>query len=82
MIRLTPYWVRFVEAPSVCIEAQTIEGVYPQAAAHGKVTTVKVLPYPAEPRVSVARSMMPCFCVDPDKCQGRTSCPRKVSCTE
>lgn len=48
----------------------------------GDVKTLKVLPYPAEPRLNYKTGDCPSFCMHPTKCAGRTSCPRSIACSE
>ena len=40
------------------------------------------LPYPGEPRLNYKSGACPSFCLHPDKCAGRTSCPRPLACSE
>lgn len=83
-----PYWVTFTAGDAGCVEAAS------EAAAEAlawtitseKPSSVKRLPYAADPRLNkwlrpdgaVAHS----FCMRPNTCQGRTSCPLTYSCTE
>lgn len=46
------------------------------------VVTCQALPYPGEPRLNYKTGSMPSFCLHPDKCAGRSSCPRNISCSE
>lgn len=48
----------------------------------GEVAGCKRLPYPGEPRLNYSTGSAPSFCLQPDKCAGRSSCPRPMSCTE
>lgn len=43
---------------------------------------IKPLPYPGEPRLGYKSGDCPSFCMHPDKCAGRTSCPRSIACSE
>lgn len=75
------YWVKFKDRDAGCIEAPKIESVYALAKPLGEVATVKPLPYPANPRLN-SGSTIPSLCFEPEKCQGRTSCPRRIACSE
>lgn len=44
------------------------------------ITGVARLPYPASPQLNPTD--FPAFCMQPDRCKGRGSCPRSLSCTE
>lgn len=48
----------------------------------GSIESVQPLPYPAEPRLGYKSGDCPSFCLQPKVCAGRTSCPRKISCSE
>ena len=79
-----PYWVTFANAPSGCVEDETIEKAREQAGDYGRVMTVMVLPYPANPRLSPEgkRSKCPSFCYQPSKCAGQSSCRARYACSE
>lgn len=80
-----PYWVTFKNAPSGCVEDETIEAAREQATkAFGTVTTIHVLPYPANPRLTPEekRSKCPSFCYQPTKCAGHNSCRARYACSE
>lgn len=84
----TPYWLTFDGRRPACMEAATEEEAKRVGAelAGCAVVAIKVLPYPAEPRlrpfVHPTRGQMPSFCFEPSKCAGRTACPGRYSCTE
>lgn len=46
-----------------------------------EIANVQQLPYPANPRIGTTSSCPP-FCWQPASCQGRSACPRRISCTE
>lgn len=46
------------------------------------VVDAKPLPYPGEPRLDYKSGDCPSFCMHPDRCAGRTSCPRSIACCE
>lgn len=47
-----------------------------------KIMDVKPLPYPGEPRLGYKSGDLPSFCMHPAKCAGRSSCIRKIACSE
>lgn len=55
-----------------------------QARVEGevKILSIQPLPYPGEPRLGYKSGDCPSFCMHPDKCAGRSSCPRKIACSE
>lgn len=84
-----PYWVRFDEGAPGCVQAANHAEARDLAEAKtGRgVVEVKELPYPASPRLVTYDSgagygVTPSFCIDPQSCQGFTSCPKRRSCTE
>lgn len=48
----------------------------------GEILACGQLPYPASPRLHIARPDFPSFCFEPHKCKGHSSCPQRYSCTE
>ena len=52
-----------------------------RAEKFGKVRSLDVIPYPADPRLDV-RSDCPSFCFRPHQCIGNTSCPWDYACSE
>lgn len=79
---LSPYWATFEGKPAGCVEAYSKAEAQSQAEAVGKVRTLDCLPYPAEPRISEAKSDCPPFCYSPAQCKGRTACPKDYACSE
>lgn len=82
---LHPYWATFggkhrdgcIEAESseaASVQAETLLGVKPEQC--------RLLPYPANPRISLEQSGCPSFCLTPSVCAGRSSCPRDYACSE
>lgn len=83
MAYLKPFWVTFSGSVKAgCVEAYTEKEAQEQAAKLGGVVTLKELPYPADPRLSEAKSDCPPFCYSPRQCQGRTACPQSYACSE
>jgi hypothetical protein len=78
-----PYWVEFDSRAAVCVEATDPIEATSLAVAETKASVVKVrvLPYPAEPRVG-ERGDCPSFCYRPRECAGRTACPQAYACSE
>lgn len=82
------YWVTYNGTQTGCIEATDEKA----AAALTKeitgfdATSVKDLPYPANPRLNKyehpSYGVCPSFCFAPATCCGRTSCPQSYSCVE
>jgi hypothetical protein len=82
------YWLNFDGHKPGCVEAEDEI----DAALIGKeltgheVTKVAILPYPASPRLHAYShpkfGQCPSFCIYPEQCKGRTSCPQRRSCTE
>lgn len=60
-----------------CATAAKVLGIQP-----GDVLSCEALPYPGEPRLDYQSGDCPSFCMHPAKCAGRTSCPRKIACSE
>lgn len=83
MTKKQPYWVEFAQRSAVCVEANDpLEATDTAKAATGALpTTVRVLPYPAEPRIG-ERTDCPAFCYRPRDCAGRTACPQGYACSE
>lgn len=82
------WWITFANRPPACIEAETPEIATKDAEELGrdKVVSVDRLPYPAEPRLNFWQhntgSVCPSFCIRPERCKGKSSCPNNPSCTE
>lgn len=93
-----PYWIRFEkpiklgdrEVTSACIHAsqdpnlrtweQLEAEAKERASKFGPVKEILPLPYGARPSLDGER--MGDFCHDPEKCAGRTSCPKSYACSE
>lgn len=80
---MTPYWLSFSDGTKGCCEGESLAAAITKAEdLTGKVVaTGKSLPYPAYP-VIWQESTCPAFCHDPDKCQGKSSCPKDYACSE
>lgn len=90
------YWIEFKSGPSGCVEAddEAVALVAARLATGREPSKGYTLPYPAEPRLvtkkhkwkksdgEVEEYNIPSFCYRPNECKGRTSCPRRISCTE
>jgi len=52
----------------------------------GDLRNGEVLPYPADPIIwqfdHPVIGICPPFCTSPEKCKGRTSCPKSYACSE
>jgi hypothetical protein len=82
-LNMGAYWLIFPTAEAGCVEAES-EGeanIIGQKERGEPPKTIKILPYPADQRIG-KRTGTPSFCFQPDKCQGRSSCPRRISCVE
>jgi hypothetical protein len=79
---MTPYWLVFLGREAACVESSSeIEArILGEQLTKRDVVGIWPLPYPAEPRLGA--STTPSFCFQPETCKGRTSCPRRHSCTE
>lgn len=77
---MTPYWML---PQNVCVEARTPEEAKEiLLRERGQVAhEAKELPYPAGIRVG-PQSQCPAFCLSPNQCAGRKSCPRNYACSE
>lgn len=87
--RPVPFWVTFKGHKPGCVEAPTLleAATEAQRLTNGSaVETCQRLPYPATPRLNQYEDpqygVTPAFCHAPEKCQGRTSCPQRRSCTD
>lgn len=82
------YWVTFVgRARPGCIQADNdVEARSVGESKYGEaVRTVDVLPYPSFPILHSDGTPSTGFearCSDPSRCKGRTSCPKRPSCSE
>lgn len=74
------WWVTFDSGKSACYEG-TREEVELRTAQSGTVKSIDCLPYPAEPRTD-PKGDCPSFCYTPERCKGRTSCPKNYACSE
>ncbi len=68
------YWVTFADRSPGCVENDL------DAAQFGKVLSIDSLPYPASPQLT--KGSCPPFCFQPQRCKGRSSCPRDYACSE
>lgn len=82
------YWLTFADRKAGCVEAEdAIDAALIGTELMGcEVTKVAILPYPASPRLHSYThpkfGQCPSFCIFPEQCKGRTSCPQRRSCTE
>ena len=75
------YWVRFANGDKGTIEANGIEDAWWVAKdldGDREILTVNRLPYPAAP--SLMGLEYPAFCLQPETCKGKISCPRQPTC--
>lgn len=81
------YWITFDDGSKSSVwQREDMLRVLNDGHEGRTVLTVEDLPYPASPRLDVEKSgmlegCMPSFCMHPDSCKGRRSCPRNPSCT-
>jgi len=82
-------WVTFSEPVKLKDYHTAVRGVCVEgpkgleiAEAIGGVLAVDSLPYPADPRIKTGEDSCPSFCMQPQQCKGRTSCPRNYACSE
>lgn len=66
---------------SACVDLHDQDTARAAAAEFGEVLWIQRLPYPAFPRLTFA-DPCPAFCVRPQECAGRGSCPRHRACSE
>jgi hypothetical protein len=78
---MNSYWITFDNHAPGCVDATDSVEAAAFGDAIGLVNTIKILPYPAEPRL-VRRSACPSFCLHPKECAGLTSCPRRHACSD
>lgn len=81
------YWIKFVSAPSGCVEAENEEAAkkFGEEATGSEAVNCNRLPYPADPRLNREehRGMVcPSFCYQPERCKGNTRCPERRSCVD
>jgi len=82
------YWLTFEDGKKSCVDADSEYDaeVIGKHLANCGVKAVRILPYPASPRLHAyihpVYGKTPSFCCSPEKCAGKTSCPSNRSCTE
>lgn len=78
------WWVCSKGHGSGCVEAmdETEARAIALEKLGGEILACDQLPYPASPRLHIARPDFPSFCFEPHKCKGHSSCPQRYSCTE
>jgi hypothetical protein len=76
------FWVTFKDGERGCIHSRTVALAEQEAASiKGKpVEKVESLPYGAHP--SIDEASFGDFCIHPNFCAGRSSCPRNYACSE
>lgn len=88
---MAAYWISFKSGAPGCVEADTEDAALVAAKLEtGRdPASCSRLPYPADPRLVVKKfewngkeMVSPSFCFQPEKCKGKTSCPRNYSCVE
>jgi putative SOS response-associated peptidase YedK len=82
------WWLTFGGRPAGCVEAPTeadAGAIAVEATGHSP-TSVRPLPYPADPRINTyddpTTGVSPSFCLHPAECAGHTACPRRPSCVD
>ena len=85
---MNPYWITFKDGSKGCCEGQS-EFDAMRIASHftGKIVmNAAVLPYPGGTILwqfeHPVLGITPAFCTSPEKCKGRTSCPKPYACSE
>jgi hypothetical protein len=89
------WWLKFTDGSSACCEGQD---AYHAKRIAEKLTGKKVaggdykdiaaepLPYPASPIIwqfdCPVNGKCPAFCMSPQKCRGKSSCPASYACSE
>lgn len=92
---MQPYWLTFTDGSKACCEgfnardAKVIaEKLTDKIVAGGAYENIEavILPYPANPVIwqfdHPVMGKCPPFCYDPNRCSGRSSCPRNIACSE
>lgn len=85
---MRPYWIRFTGRISGCVEAVNAKAAMKIAAKATGAEPVGAdrIPYPAEPRINVFKypehGACPSLCYSPERCRGKTSCPKSYACSE
>lgn len=82
-----PMKLRGRERSAFCVDAPKRDDVQLIVAdllqlSERDIANIQSLPYPAEPRLNYKDGACPSFCIQPDKCAGKTSCPRSIACSE
>lgn len=77
------WWVTLDTGAQGCAYGETREHAKENIAffRDEAITDVKELPYEAAPRIDGGLSVMP-LCYSPKECAGRSSCPKRRSCSE
>jgi len=90
------YWITFTDGTNGYCQGQSpYDAVIISEKLTGKTVVVKgdkynpvlkTLPYPSSPVIwqfdHPVYGKTPLFCLSPEECCGKTSCPRNYSCTE
>jgi hypothetical protein len=85
---MSTYWIKFPSKPAGCVQADDEDKAKAIAfeAMGEEPKSCQSLPYPATPRINKIEhpqwGVTPSFCFDPDRCAGKTSCPKNYSCVE
>lgn len=74
------FWVEYWKRSSGTVQGKDEDEAREIASRYGSVSLLKVIPYPAEPKIYV-ESSTPSFCWKPIVCRGRTCCPNDRSCS-
>ena len=68
------WWVEWKDGTAGCMygrEADVKLRADEMHSAHGDVTSIRCLPYPANPQIGPVAACPP-FCYSPEKCKGKT----------
>lgn len=76
------YWIQFIDRSGGTVRAKDKDDAVAKVTLMtGKViVAADVLPYPASPALEELNH--PAFCFSPETCRGRTSCPKRIACSE
>jgi hypothetical protein len=79
------YWVHFADGRRACVERPEGDerhvNEFAAELAGSRVVEFWSLPYPAEPRLNRVGTC-PSFCFTPERCKGRSACPREHACDD
>lgn len=83
---MNTYWIIFKDGTKGCCEGfnENHAKAIATKLKEKEVAEVQKLPYPASPAIwqfdDPVHGEIPHFCFQPDKCAGKSSCPRSPDC--